>query len=347
MGTFHSFIKKSCIFFLIVTIASITVGASYMVRHDITVNSFIGDYEYLTHNYNNSFMGNNIAAIFTSDRSSDYPTRTITKTAQFPLTDEIFITADFEKITFIEEERNDLLVDYYREYPETDKYQVNFDTQLDDSSLYITSFSSTNNLAITQNYIGKLQIHVPKDSHFKKISIESDAAVLTDSNLYTNTDVLSLVANMGDIDINLEDSLDSLFVNCDLGTVSIKTQQEINQFEISTNFGSVNLDINADIDALTITENLGDTQLHSTHDINELSIINDVGNINADLNGKMDTIHMSTNLGDIDVTLPSSIDNIYASTDLGDVHSEFTQVESSSSSYAFSSNLGSIHITKQ
>lgn len=348
MQTFHSFIKKSCIFFLILTIASITMGASYMVRHNISPSAFLGDYEYLAQNYNYTFLADNMAsAIFSSDRSSDYETRIMEDASTFALPTELFITSDIEKITFIEEDRNDLYVEYYREIPDTNKYQVNYDTHLEESRLYISSSSSTNNLAITQNYNGRIQIHLPKDTHFDKLSFESNAAIVNNNNIYTNTDILSVMADMGDIDLTIEDPLDSLYLHCDLGSISLTTEESIHQLDIESDFGTVNLTLNADLGSLSINENLGDIHLISGHSIEQLTVTNDLGNIDATLSGTVDGIYMSTNLGTIDVTIPSTINTVYAETNLGDVDSDFTRTrDSDTSPYSFYSDLGSIHISK-
>ncbi len=348
MQTFHSFIKKSCIFFLILTIASITISVSYMRRHDISLSAFVDEYGYIVQNQNTSYLSDNMAsAIFSSDRSSDYPTRTIEKSDTFSLPTEIFITSDIEKISFVEENRTDLLVEYFREIPDTNKYQVNYEAHLENSQLYISSSSSANNLAITQNYNGSIRIHIPTNTHFDKLSFESNAALVTDSNIYTNTDVLSIMADLGDIDLTVENALDSLYIRCDLGSVSLNTKEDIEQLDVESEFGSVDLTLNGKLALLNIEEDLGDIDLLTTQPIDKIFITTELGNIDAYLHGGVDAINVSTSLGAIDVTLPPTTASIYASTSLGDVDSEFPLTDNDTSNYSFVSDLGSIRIFKQ
>ncbi|WZL81518.1 DUF4097 family beta strand repeat-containing protein [Vallitaleaceae bacterium 9-2] len=293
-------------FFFLMATLSVVVALSYIERHDLSVNNLFSQSTSLRYSdhWDIDFFPDILSS---SHRSDNYETLTLSDQETFDLVDQLFISTSVEDVHFIEEEREDILVEYFREQPDTNRYTTNFNTQLKNNQLSVTTTLSIRNLVMTQDYKGTINVHIPKDYHFKEVKLDSDTTRLTNDNIYQNTDKLILITDLGDIDISLTQDIKEVGIFCDLGSISLDSQSQLGFLEVNNNLGDIDL---------------------SLMSVDMLKVNADLGSIEADMNLDEDTV-------------------IYADTDLGSVNSDYKLTTTSSgSNYSFYSNLGSIEINK-
>ena len=304
MKSFHKTMGYLLGFFFIMTLVSIIVAASYINSNNLSLENIFSENTSInyTDHWDIDFFPNILSS---NHRSDDYKTISLSNTQTFDLPDKIFISAAVEDIQFIEAERDSILVEYYRDQPDTKRYNSNFNTQLKNDQLSITTSLSIRNLIMTKEYKGIIKVYVPKGYFFEEVKLEADTIPLTDDNVYYNTNKLILMTDLGDIDLHFPKKMKDVSVFCDIGSISLQSESEIENIIIRNDLGDIHLDLDT---------------------VNSLDIDTDLGAINATLNLPSDTL-------------------IYADTDLGSIDSDFKKTNSEEeANYSFYSNLGSINI---
>lgn len=340
MKSFHKTMGILSGIFLLMIIVSISVSSSYMTRHNITFPELFSETGNITYGVESgsSFWR-------TGEKSSNYETITIENSDSYELVDELFISASIEEILFVEEDRKDILVEYYRELPDTKNYQVNYKTTVLNNKLSISSTLKVNSLSINKDYEGFIKIYVPNDYQFDKVTIDSAAAKITSQNIYTKTNSLSAIASFGDIDIDIDSPIDEVIISCDLGSIEVNVNSKINNLDISCDLGEINLKLNEHVETLTISEDMGDIQLKASSTLGSVDIENNLGSIDAEFLENVNKVIIANDLGDINVDFYKNDDiSIYIDTDLGNTSSDFTTISSKDADYKFTSNLGSIDV---
>jgi hypothetical protein len=306
MKSFHRTMGYLMGFFFLMTLLSVVVAISYIERNGLSIENIFT--ESTSINYTDHWDIDFFPGILSSNhRSNEYETISLNESQTFDFVDQLFISTAVEDVQFIEEDRDNILIEYSRDRPDTDRYHTKFNTQLKNNQLSVTTSLSVRNLIMTKHYEGTIKVHVPTDYHFEEIKLDSDTTRITNDNIYQNTDKLILITDLGDIDISINQDMDYLGVFCDLGSIDLHSTSPINNVEIRNNLGDINVTLEA---------------------METLDIKADLGSIDAHLNLPSDTL-------------------IYADTDLGSIKSDFARIESpDESSYTFQSDLGSIQINQ-
>ena len=124
MKSFHRIMGYLSGIFVLMIIVSISISSSYMKRNEITFSQLFSETGSLQYGGNWSLS---LEGLFSNHlKSSDYETIRIEESNQFDLAKEIFISSSIEDVIFIEEDRSDIQVDYYRELPDTNADSVRY-----------------------------------------------------------------------------------------------------------------------------------------------------------------------------------------------------------------------------
>jgi len=345
MKSFHKTMGYLAGIFTLMIIVSISVASSYMSRNNISFLSLFEETSTLEFDEDFEFkldgLFNNI------ELSSRYDTKIIKDSQSFNLTKELFISSSIEEIIFIQEDREDIKVDYYRELPDSKYYSVDYKVNESSNRLNISAAMSVKNLTINNDYKGSITVYVPKAYAFDKITLDSSISTLKSENIYPFTRNLTIISSLGDIDIDITESLDSLNITSKLGSIKLDIKGEIDKLYINCDLGKINLTIDEIINDLSIEENLGDIKITSNAFIGTSKIHNNMGKLEGTFAKEIKSIDFSTNMGSIDITLLDNDDiSIYSETNLGSVDSDFPSTTKELTDFIFTSNMGKIKIQK-
>lgn len=340
MSSFHKTMGYLSAIFLIMIVLSLSIANSYMSQNNINFDSIFGESGNLSYD-----ARNNISIFDSGQSSSNYETVNKNESKTFDLVDEIFVSTSTEEVVFVEESRSDILVEYSRELPDTNKYQVDYKVDSSNNKLTISASMKSSNIAINKIYEGTILIHVPTDYVFDKITIDSGAAKITSDNIYTNTKSLSTIASFGDIDIDIDAPIEEVIISCSFGSIIVDVDNKIQDLDITCDLGRIELNINDNIDTLTINEELGDVQVASTASIKEVTITNSMGAIYAMFEETVGSVSIENSMGDIIVDFYDNPDiSIYINTELGSIHSDFETTSDKNADFSFKNELGSIKV---
>lgn len=343
MKVFNRNLGYLAIIFFVMIIASISVASSYMQRNDITFKDL---FEGTTQIRFDDDFDLKLNSIFNDlEKSSHFDTKTIEKTNTFDPAKELFVSSSIEEINFIEEERDTLQIDYYRELPNSKYYSVDYNAAASNDKISVTASMSVRNLTINSDYKGSITIHVPTGYTFDKLTIDSGISKLKDSNIYLNTKDMTILSSLGDVKLDITKPLDSLHITSNLGSVDLDISSEIDKVVINCDLGKIDLKIEEPVQTLTLDENMGDIKIIANAAVGFATIHNNMGKLNTEFNASIGGTDFYSNMGSIDVTLSENQDiSIYAKTSLGKITSEFPKVDKDKTNFHFESDMGSITI---
>lgn len=340
MKSFHKTMGLLSGIFLLMIVGSVSVASSYMTNNDITIPLLFSDSTEITES-----ASNKINIWDSGSNASSYDTITTNRSETFNVVEEIFISSSTEEVIFIEEDRNNILVEFEREQPDTDNYEVLYNTNSSNNKLTISATLKSKGISINKVYKGSIKIYVPEDYHFDKVTIDSGAAKITSDNIYTNTNNLTAIASFGDIDIDIDDPINEVLISCNFGSIKVGVNDEVNNLDITCDMGTIDLEINDGINELSVKENMGDVDIEGNSPIGSVTVENNMGAIKAEFSDFVEYVDIENNMGDINVTfLDNNNMTIYIDASLGSVHSDFVTTDSNKSNYKFKSNMGSIKV---
>lgn len=340
MSSFHKTMGYLSAIFLIMIVLSVSIASSYMSQNNINFGSIFSETGNLSYD-----ATNNISIFESGKNSSNYETVSQNDSKAFDLVDEIFVSTSTEEVVFIEEDRDDILVEYYRELPDTNKYQVDYNVNSTNKKLTISATVKSSNIAINKIYEGIIYIHVPSDYVFDKITIDSGAAKITSDNIYTKTKSLSTIASFGDIDIDIDSPIEEVIISCNFGSIIVDVNEKVQDLDITCELGRIELNVNDDVGTLSINEELGDVILTSSASIDDVVITNSMGAIKAVFEETVRSVSIENSMGDIEVDFYENPDiSIYINTELGSIHSDFDTTSDDDADFYFANELGSIKV---
>lgn len=329
--------------FFVMIVGSVSVGTSYIESNNLDNLEFWNETTNLDYSGDWDFDG-----IFSNKKTSDFDTMTINDSQTFSLQPELYISSSIEEITFVEENRNDIQVNYYREYPDTDAYHITYKADETTSRITVTTTLSIRNIAVNKSYDGRIEIRLPKGYEFDEITLESAAAKIESDNVYTKTKELNIIASFGDIDIKIEDTMETLDIQCSMGSVNINVQEDIDTLNLECNLGDIDLRLDGKIANFSLQNDMGDTNIEARRAIGKGNISASLGEVTGSFRNEVSALNVHCDMGSINLSFRDNDDMVvYADTDLGDVSVDgaFT-ISDDPSDFSFTSNLGSISIVE-
>lgn len=329
------------IFFLMIVV-SVSVGTSYIESNNLNSSELWNQTANLDYSDNWEFEG-----ILSGNKASDYSTKELTQSDVFEAKDEIFISSSIEEITFIEENRDDIQVDYYREYPDSDDYRLSYEARETNRRINITATLNIRGLAINKVYDGEIVVRIPKDYRFEKITIDSGAAVIESDNIYTDTDELKVIASFGDMSMTIDHPIETLDIQCSMGSIDLTVKEDVESVDVECNLGEVNLIFNGKVDELEVQNDMGDIYVETNGVVNKGTLNTDLGSVTAKFTDEIKALTVNSDMGSIDLDFYENDDMVlFADTDMGSVDSDFP-VDEDASDFRITSSMGSININNK
>lgn len=342
MKGFHKFLGVTALLLTVILILTLSFTGYYISRHKEILTQFQNIHFPTVTNVQYDW------SLFNSQKSSTFETLTTSKTNNFDLPETIVIDVSLETIEFVEEDRTDILVEYYNEYPNSPLYKAEYFPELIDSTLYIRTNYKITDLFIDKKYDSKITLHVPKDYICKNLDITLSMGELNDKSIYKNASNLKLTAKLGDIDVNITTPKDTLIVNSEAGNIDLEISAPVSIFESKSNYGETKLDFNEKVGSLFCELDMGNLTVRTEKPIDIASLSAKMGNIEANFSENVEKLTASAEMGNVEMVFGNNNDStVYIDTDMGNINSDFELVkENDHPDFKVYSNMGNVSLDK-
>lgn len=277
--------------------------------------------------------------------------KTLHKEINLPAMDKLFISADIETISFVESEREDILVVYDYRHPNSPEYSIDFKafSTKDENRIIASTQSIRNPLTHTMSnlndvYRGSVVVHVPKGFHFDTLSITTTFANISPENVYPNADNLFVTSSMGNVTLQIDTPKDLVLIDCDLGNATVSSSAPINTFDVLCNLGNCHLNFKDSLGTLLLVNDFGSNYVHLAKGLENSIIRSNSGSVSLYTSTLPKSCTITTINGDISAHL-SKNDNTYASSVDGTVDSAFALNEDAESAINLTTHTGNILIS--
>ncbi len=275
--------------------------------------------------------------------------KTLHQELTFPTADIINITVDIEKVSFVEEEREDILVVYDYRHPHSPEYDIDFKAFLSEDLLQIiatTQSSQKKALPIESInpdsiYRGSVTIHVPKGFRFQTLSLTTSLLDIRSDMLYENCDSYILSSLMGNIDLALYAPKNLVSIDADLGNVSVRAKAPIQTFDLFSNLGNSFLNFEKELDTLYVLNDFGSCTVLLEKKLTAATVQSNVGDIRLFFGSLPDALNVYTLTGNLFGYIAENLIST-AATEQGTIRSYFRLDQTENPSYYFMSSTGDI-----
>lgn len=343
MKGFHKFLGVTALILSIMLIISVSFTGYYISKHKYILNS-LGNFQIINGSnidYNLSFFNNN--------RSSQFDTLTTFQTDNFSLSDSIVINSSLEDVIFITENRSDIMVEYYIEYPNSSLYSIDYKAEQVENTLYINTYYSVTDIFIDRDYESYIKVHVPTNYECNILDLTLSMGEITNQSIFDNVNNLNISASLGDIDLEIKSPKESILVVSEMGNIDIKVSAPVTSFESKTNFGEMKLDFTDYVGSLICDLDMGSLELTSENDIQVASFTTRMGSTEGSFNGKIANLTASADMGNIELSFANNKNSTaYIDSNMGkiDIDSNFKIVkESDNPDFRIFSNMGNVTLT--
>lgn len=343
---FNTFIFKALLINLAIMALAILVIISYMDKNNLTFDSLAEQSPWglnLIRSDNYSFSG----WTFNSDHpSSKYDTVILHEEDTFDAHEKILIESNLESINFIHEDRNDILVVFDREIPDTSKYNIDYTAKESSDQITVRSELSYQNLFTDIDYDGSITLYVPNNYHCEYLTIDSDFSKITNPVIPNSVEHLSIQANFGDIELNITNPIEDISIQMDFGELNLNVEETVDTLLIDADSAATKLNINGDVNELSIFTNFGSIDAVFDKVPNSIMISADVADVNLDFNDYISTLETNADLGDINIdVLSDETAQVYKTSDFTDFSSDLSSTaRKSDASIIISIDVGSVDI---
>lgn len=337
MKSFNKFLGLTSVVLLILLIGSIFVISMYLVSNPKIADDFSIDFP---HNLSVNWGS------FGGKRSSSFKTVVIEESKSFSVCDEIVIDTAFEDIIFVEEERDNILVEYYHEKPDTPLYKVSYSIDYTDDKLTITSNSTIRSLMTDKSYDRYVKIYVPNDYTFETLDLSSSLGEINNDSILSNVDNLIVNADLGDVNFEIESPKKSVTLNCDMGRLEFTSFASIESFDASCSLGDINIELMDPVGALWCTVDMGSLDISAEDTIDKATLNASMGNIDGKFKGHVGSMTAEADMGNITMSLHDNEESTaYADADLGDVDCDLPIVKKNTNpDFELYASLGNINV---
>jgi hypothetical protein len=334
--SFNKYLGYTALILFIILILSALVSVSYINSNsDLQAIDFNGDFTFSLGSF--------------SERSSNYDTVSITDSQTFSLKEKIIINSTWDEVLFIQEEREDILVECYVEKPDTPLYNVRYSMNETDDSLLINSETNIRNLMTDIDYVNYIKIYIPYDYECDTLDMTMSIGTINNDSIFDNIANLILTSDIGNIDVDITTPKKNLIVSCDLGDVAIKTTAEIDYFECSNDLGDMDIIIDNTVNTFVGSANMGSIDITANDSIDNVDLSSDLGSVTAIFKEPVAALTAETDLGSIDATFYKNDDaTTYVENEFGNIYNDFEIVDSDADpDFYFYASLGSITVSKE
>ena len=279
------------------------------------------------------------------DTISDDNLITIHEENTFEITSNIEIHSSIEDILFVPEEREDILVIFDRELPDTNKYDLSYNASSTKNTIRIKSDLDTNGYYSNKHYKGSITIYVPVDYHCDQLTIDSDISPRTLS-LPDNVNSLKAEVAFGSIDIDVTTPLDLLDLSINAGDLNFTTTEPIDTIKASVDTGSLNFQLRETARLVDIDNDLGEITANMLISPTNMNVNCSVGDVTLTFHEPILSLDADVDLGDLTIHTTSEDDGlVYYNVDLGDIDSRLSTIsDKGKANIRLDMNVGSIAI---
>ncbi len=269
----------------------------------------------------------------------------------FPAVPKIGITVDIETVSFVEEDRADILVVYDYRHPNSPEYDINFKAFLADDLLQITATtkarqqSSLPIATITSDgiYRGSVTIHLPTGFHLQSLSLATSLLEINQAVLYENSDDYVLSSLMGNIDLVFSTPKRLISLDADLGNVSVTAKAPVKSLDLFSNLGNAYLNFTDSLDTLYVLNTFGNSVILLEKGLSAATAQSNVGDITLFLANLPESLNIYTLTGNITAYLAENSVSVMTSAQ-GSVSSYFSIPAIENPAFSFFSTGGDIRL---
>ncbi|PKM93829.1 MAG: hypothetical protein CVU84_13020 [Firmicutes bacterium HGW-Firmicutes-1] len=345
MRGFHKFLGITSLILSIVLIIAISFTGYYISKHKDILSNFgnlqINDGKNLNYNW----------SIFNNNKSSQFETVTASQTDNFSLSDSIVINSSLEDVIFVEEDRTDIMVEYYNEHPSSPLYSVEYKVEQVENTLYINTYYSVTDIFIDREYDSYIKVHVPTDYVCNTLDLTLSMGEITNQSIFGKINNLYLTSSLGNIDLDITTPKESISVHSEMGDIDLRVSAPVTSFDSTSNFGEMSLDFTDIIESLVCELDMGSLDITAAKNIEVVNLTARMGEIVADFNGKVANLNTSTEMGNVDLSFANNKNSTaYIDSNMGniDIDSSFSIVkESDNPDLHIYSSFGNVSISSK
>lgn len=314
MKSFNKFLGITAIVLVILLFSTFVAASVYLSTNKEILNEFSSYLGFNGHQFNfNSSIGRH-------KKSSLFKTLEATQKDQFENPKSIVLDVSVEHLTFIEEGRSDILVEYYHEYPDSPLYSFDYKANLDNDTLYISSFYNTVDIFFDRDYESYINIYMPKGYTLNTLDLTYDLGEVTNDSIYESVNDLNIHANLGDVNLSIDSPKNNLSITCDMGNINLTTNAPIKKLNAEADFGKIDLTLLDTVESLYADLDLGNLELYAEKEIMNVFTQANMGSINADFKEHVKFLVAGADVGSIKMTFynnPST--TVYTTSDMGNI----------------------------
>lgn len=280
--------------------------------------------------------------------------KTIHEEVNFPLVSKLSITVDIESVSFVEEERDDILVVYDYRHPNASEYDIRFQSFHAEEEIHLIAGTKAKqgnhripllNNDLSDIYRGSIVVYVPKAYQFQTLSITTSFSNIDRESVYQNADNFVFASSMGNIQFEVNTPKQVVSINTDLGNISIYGNADIHTLDVISNLGNCYLQCDKSLHTLYLLNDFGNSTIVMKDSLFGANIQTNVGNT-VIYNQNLPRFLSATSLsGDISAYFPEN-DSCYIHSVNGRTDSYFSIQDSDRPHFSFESHNGDISILK-
>lgn len=292
-----------------------------------------------------------LSSVFNDNITYDKKGDTIINNYSTKDVENIRIDTDVAKLTFIQEDRTDIKVEYIYTKPDTNKYIIKYDPKISGNTLDISQNIITRNFFGSMNdsfYKNDLFIYVPEDFTVNQLSIDKSLGDIISSDFYSNATDIDFYSSLGDIDVTLANTKNSVTLKASMGKINLINNASIDKLEVSSNNGSIDIRSSEAIKDIAIDADMGSILLNADDKVNNCRIEANMGSITASFKEKVDSFNITCDMGDIEIDLYDNDDSIIGTdVSMGKLKTDFANASNSKGDYYVECDMGNITLKKR
>lgn len=302
--------------------------SSYLKSHDMNFDEFFeGDnfhFNIDTDNYNGRI---GFFHIGDGEKSSRYERLTRHEEDVFEVKDEIRLNLTNETVRFVYEDREDILIVFDRQLPDTPSYILDYKASEHTNYILVDVELTLKNLYTDVAYPGTLTLHVPKEYECKRFVVNNPFGSYN-GDLPKSLEELDLSLSFGDLDIAINQPLKKALLHVNAGNLSVEVNQPIEILSIDVDTGEVRVDLNDLVQSLSVEANVGTMTVNANRSPLIMSVVTNLGDMNLSFDEPIESLDVQMNIGDISLDVASDDRGIvYIKDDLASVTSKLTTTD--------------------
>lgn len=300
-------------------------------------------------NWNVNWNNGNVNVSWSNNRFKKYKTinNSIVDNFSTATIKDIDIQTDISNLIFVEEDRQDVQVDYAYSKPDTSDYTVIYDAELKGNTLVIQQELKIKNYPSSIDaYDNDITIRIPKGLQVDQLSYHNNLGAIKDSFFYSRVKELELNASLGKIDIKLDNDLDKVKLVASMGDLKLVSDADITTLDMKADNGKLNLTSRGDIKNLIMNASMGSITTNNKGTIHNCTMNADMGSIRGTFYKQLKSLKVKCDMGSVDLTLYENDYTVFnTDVSMGKLTTDFQK--GSNKDFEIECDMGSITLRKK